>query len=83
VAGYGQAVRQALAVWLQDPGVINGDVETYYGRQDAHELMERTVWHAAQHLRQLAALLETAGETPADRLTDADATGLPLPREVW
>ena len=45
--------------------------------------MERTVWHAAQHLRQLAALLEAAGATPADRLTDADAAGLPLPREIW
>jgi len=83
LAGYGQAVRRALAAWLRDPGVIHGDVETYYGRQDAHELMERTVWHAAQHLRQLAALLEAAGGTPADRLTDADAAGLPLPREVW
>ena len=30
-----------------------------------------------------AALLEAAGATPADRLTDADAAGLPLPREVW
>jgi glutaredoxin len=83
LAGYGQAVRRALAAWLRDPGVIHGDVETYYGRQDAHELMERTVWHAAQHLRQLAALLEAAGATPADRLTDADAAGLPLPRDVW
>jgi hypothetical protein len=83
LAGYGQAVRRALATWLRDPGVIHGDVETYYGRQDAHELMERTVWHAAQHLRQLAALLEAAGATPADRLTDADAAGLPLPREIW
>ena len=83
LAGYGTAVRRALAAWLEDPGVICGDVETYYGRQDAHELMERTVWHAAQHLRQLAALLEAAGATPADRLTDADAAGLPLPREIW
>lgn len=83
LAGYGRAVRRALAAWLQDPGVIHGAVETYYGRQAAHDLFERTVWHAAQHLRQLAALLEDAGAAPADRLTEADAAGLPLPRAVW
>ena len=63
--------------------MIHGSVETYYGRQDAHELMERTVWHAAQHLRQIHALLKDAGAPPRDPLDASLLEKLPLPASIW
>ena len=80
---YGRAVREALAVWFQQGGVPEGSVSTYYGKQTAHQLIERTAWHAAQHLRQLYALLIEKGMGPNDPLTEEDFAGLPLPTEIW
>jgi hypothetical protein len=83
ICRYGRRVRAEVAAWLARPGAWDGDVETYYGRQPAAELLERTTWHAAQHVRQIQRLLEDAGRAPADRLTETDLAGLPLPRALW
>jgi hypothetical protein len=83
VAAYGERARAELAAWLARPGAWDGVVETYYGPQSGHELLERTVWHAAQHVRQLHALLGRMGVTPDMPLTAADLAGLPLPADVW
>ena len=83
VARYGDTVRQRLAEWFAKPGWCDGDASTYYGTQTAHELMERTTWHAAQHLRQLYWFLDRMGVIPDAPLTDADLAGLPFPKEVW
>ena len=83
IARYGQTVRDCLDDWWHRSDACEGVVRTYYGSQTAHELLERTVWHAAQHLRQLYALLERMGEVPQDPLTTADFQGLPLPKELW
>lgn len=83
VARYGETVRRELGAWLGRPEACAGVVETYYGRQTAHELLERTVWHAAQHVRQLEALLARMGITPEQPLTEADLNGLPLPEQIW
>ena len=45
--------------------------------------MERTTWHAAQHLRQIYWLLDRMGVRAESPLADADLDGLPIPREVW
>ncbi len=83
VAGYGQVVRARLAEWFARPGWCDGTVSTYYGTQTAHELMERTTWHAAQHLRQIYWFLGQMGVKPEAPLTDGDLEGLPFPKEVW
>jgi hypothetical protein len=83
LTGYGAAVRAALRDWLGTEGATAGTVETYYGPQRGHELLERTVWHAAQHLRQIHALLEDAGAPVADPLDGSLLEGLPLPTSVW
>jgi hypothetical protein len=83
VAGYGAAVRAALQAWLRTEDTITGSVETYYGPQTGHELLERTTWHALQHLRQIHALLEDAGAPPGEPLDQTLLDGLPLPQSIW
>jgi hypothetical protein len=83
IAAWGQTVRERLTEWIKRPGWCDGDVSTYYGPCSAHDLMERTTWHAAQHLRQLYWLLDRMGVEPVEPLTDDDLHGLPFPREVW
>ena len=83
VARYGDTVRQRVTEWLQRDDAYDGMCETYYGPQAAPELFERTVWHAAQHLRQVYVMLETLGVTPDRPLTEVDYTGLPLPDSIW
>jgi hypothetical protein len=79
IAAYGAGVQAALA----ESEPCEGTVDTYYGPQTAHALLERTVWHAAQHVRQLQALLDGMGVAPGARLSAADLEGLPLPDAVW
>lgn len=83
IAGYGQTVRERLHAWFQRDDAFQGEANTYYGMQTAHDFFERTVWHTAQHLRQLYALLESVGITPEQPLMEADLKGLPLPQNVW
>jgi hypothetical protein len=61
---YGERVRAVIGTWLTGPGSWSAPVETYYGLQTGHQLLERTTWHAAQHLRQLYAYLERIGVRP-------------------
>lgn len=83
IAQYGERVRDGLRDWWQRPEAFAGMVETYYGPQQAPAFFQRTVWHTAQHLRQLYALLDQMGVTPDTPLTAADFAGLPLPQSVW
>lgn len=83
IARYGEEVRNRLRDWWEQPEAFDGTVETYYGPQQATAFFQRTVWHTAQHLRQLYALLKQMGVTPEAPLTGEDFAGLPLPQNVW
>jgi hypothetical protein len=83
IARYGEAVRARLTALFRRPGWCDGSIETYYGTQSAHAVMERTTWHAAQHLRQIYWFLDRMGVKPDTPLTDDDLAGLPFPNEVW
>ena len=83
VARYGEGVRARIAGYVKRPGWCDGSVSTYYGPQTAHAFMERTTWHAAQHLRQIYWFLGEMRVKADAPLTDADLAGLPFPREVW
>jgi hypothetical protein len=85
IARYGALVRGRLAGWFEGagPGEYERVIRIYYGPQSGHDLLERTTWHAAQHLRQLHALLEELGVAPLDPLPAADFEGLPLPKSLW
>ena len=85
IADYGTLVREELAHWFAAHAgeSFSRTVHTYYGRQSLHALLERTAWHAAQHFRQVCALLEGMGIEPDRPLTAEDYAGLPLPATVW
>jgi hypothetical protein len=83
VARYGETVRRRIADYVRRPGWCDGSVSTYYGPQTTHAFMERTTWHAAQHLRQIYWFIDQMGVRADAPLTDADLEGLPFPREVW
>jgi len=83
VARYGETVRRRVAAYSARPGWCDGDVSTYYGPQTAHDFMERTTWHAAQHLRQIYWFLDRMGVRADAPLADAALEGLPMPRDVW
>jgi hypothetical protein len=83
VAAYGDTVRRRLTEYCARHEWCDGTVSTYYGPQSTHDFMERTTWHAAQHLRQLYWFLERMDVRADSPLTDADLDGLPIPRDVW
>ena len=59
-------------------------LDTYYGPQSLHELLERTTWHSGQHVRQYMMLLEREGQVAFHRpLVEADFARLPMPQNVW
>ena len=85
VADFGSAVRTRFNAWAQRTAGedFSGQVPTYFGGTTRHEMLERTVWHSTQHVRQVAALLEDVGITPDRPLGATDTDGLPLPNDVW
>jgi hypothetical protein len=85
VAAYGRDVLTALTGWWDAKADKTGKetVQTYYGPQMLHELLERTTWHCGQHVRQWFMLLGMAGIEPAVTLDEAAFAGLPMPSSVW
>jgi glutaredoxin/uncharacterized damage-inducible protein DinB len=85
IRAYGAAVTAHVRRWwtaLPDKSCA-GNVNTYYGVQPLHHLLERCTWHSAQHARQIIAVLERFGIEPDGRLTAQDYAGLPMPVGLW
>ena len=82
---WAQQIRQQVLAWWRDEAdpTLAYRVPTYYGQRPMHEVLERTAWHAAQHTRQLALILQNHGIVPDRPLSAADLAGLPVPEEVW
>ena len=85
VARYGALVRARLSGWFAGAG---GDefgqiVETYWGPVVAHDLLERTTWHAAQHMRQLYILAARIDVKPPAPEPIELYKDLPLPAAIW
>jgi hypothetical protein len=85
IAEYGDAILERLSNWwtqLEDKS-CSQRIKTFYGTPPAHQLLERSTWHSAQHTRQLIAVLERFVIEPDRRLTTEDLAGLPLPEGLW
>ena len=85
LTAYGRRVRGKVEDWWQgtDDKSAQNPVETYYGRQSLHEVLERATWHIGQHTRQWMMLLEMNGVTFERPLGDGDFADLPMPKKVW
>jgi hypothetical protein len=85
LGAYGRQVLTALHTWWDSKTDKTGHetVQTYYGPQTLHEVMERTTWHCGQHVRQWFMLLDMAGMVPVVTLDDTAFAGLPMPSSVW
>lgn len=85
IADFGESVRARFNAWWRrvDGQDFKVPVATYFGETSRHEMFERTVWHSAQHTRQVASLLEQAGIVPDHPLTREDIKGLPLTDKIW
>ncbi len=88
LVAYGTKVRQRFRDWWAKEK-LGGDtagtraLDTYYGPQSLHELLERTTWHSGQHVRQYMMLLEREGQSHSRPLVEADFARLPMPQNVW
>jgi hypothetical protein len=85
IARYGALVRARLAGWFEGagPGELVRVIEAPDGPRSCRELLERTAWHAAQHLRLLYAVLEERGVRPPRPLPATEVDGLPRPASPW
>ncbi|EED36347.1 Glutaredoxin domain protein [Luminiphilus syltensis NOR5-1B] len=84
LAAVGEEVRSTLSDWWE--GVNHQPpetVKTYYGVRATFSVLERTTWHAAQHCRQLEAVVKSHGMAPDGALGDAELGGLPLPKNIY
>ena len=85
IAAFGERTRDRFHGWWNEVADEDFDreMEVYFGTTTRHEMLERTVWHSTQHVRQLASLLEQTGVEPDAPLTAEDIKGLPLTDKVW
>ena len=84
LVAYGEKVRRHFADWWAGGDTSPGKMlDTYYGPQSLHELMERTTWHCGQHVRQYMMLLDKEGIAHGTPLAAADFAKLPMPQNVW
>ena len=85
IARYADGVIERLQDWGEKVSVPSSrqKVQTFYGPQTMHELLERSTWHSAQHARQLMYILERYGISPNGPLVEKDLAGLPLPEGLF
>ncbi len=85
-ADYGERVRQLVKEWwcaVDKTQIDKREIDAYYGHTTGYQLLERTTWHTAQHVRQIAYVLEQLGITPAGPLTTEELQGLPVPERLF
>jgi len=87
IAEFGEQVRERFNRWWQSAQSQNLDfqslVPAYFGEVTRHEMLERTVWHSTQHIRQVGSLLEQSQVVPDRPVTSNDIQGLPLTDKIW
>ncbi|MEM7018347.1 MAG: hypothetical protein AAF512_13530 [Pseudomonadota bacterium] len=74
-----------LSHWCQtaNDDEMRRTVDTYFGDQTLHQVLERAVWYSAQHVRQLMMILDILSITADTPLESADLSDLPMPENVW
>ena len=84
LVGYADQILARLKSWASRPLPTEDDMITvYYGRQPVHGVLERSTWHSAQHIRQLASVLDDFGLEGSARISPDAYDGLPMPVGIW
>ena len=80
---YVDGIQREYATWRANggPEAMPARLNTHYGNQLSDRVLERGVWHMAQHARQLDHLAADMGG--ALRIPAALYEGLPLPESLW
>ena len=83
---YIRHVQKIVTEWFDGPGKQYGwkqKADVYYGDQNQHQFLERTVWHSAQHARQLMWVLEGLSVKVDHPIPPDTFEGLPMPQKLW
>ena len=86
IARYGEGIAKRIEDWWSQLADKSGTqkLSTYYGPQPLHQVLERSTWHSAQHVRQLAHVLDERYHIKPQRgLAPQDIAGLPLPERLF
>lgn len=87
LSSYGQNVTRTLNDWFESRAETRDwseSADVYWGEQTMHQYLERTTWHAGQHLRQIEwVLTEELGIELEQPVSPTVWEGLPLPEKVW
>lgn len=80
---YVEGVQAEYRNWMRNGGVeaLPATLRTHYGVQPVSQVLERGVWHSAQHARQLDFV--AAGMGAELRIPASLYEGLPLPQRLW
>lgn len=85
ILAYADAQKQGVAQWwdgLEDRSCTR-PLNMFYGVHSMHSFLERSVWHTAQHTRQLLSWSSQNGLTVERQLTEEILEGLPMPKGLW
>jgi glutaredoxin len=85
VLEYAERITRGLKAWWDnlDDKSCTWTVKTYYGVPPAHQFLERSTWHSAQHARQLTSVLDGFHVALDRRIDEAAYRGLPMPQSLW
>jgi DinB superfamily/Glutaredoxin len=85
IVRYGEAVQAKVLRWFAeiDPAAFDRTIDADVGPRTLSQILERTRFHAAQHLRQVYVFLDWIGIQPDQPLTEEDLKGIELPEAIW
>jgi hypothetical protein len=85
IIAHGKSMIDRLRAWwaATEDKKVAWSTSTFYGVQPVHNLLERSTWHTAQHVRQLQAALDDLKVSLSQRIKPAAYAGLPMPEVVW
>jgi glutaredoxin len=69
--------------WAANRTAPPARLDTYYGFHPFAIVFERTVWHVAQHVRQLESIVARLTGSAAPGIPRHLLENLPLPRDIW
>lgn len=85
ILAYAEDQKERLARWwdaLEDRSCTQ-PLKMFYGVHSMHSFLERSVWHSAQHTRQLLWWCKEKGLPVEKQLTKEILEGLPMPQGLW